>query len=232
MPLPVIEAVVFDILGTLVDEPAGLRAGIRAAAPTVDETGLEQLLALWQQHIAQEQQRILRHERAFASSEVLDREAAELVAARAGVTDPTVISWLAAAGQRLVPWPDSLHSLARLAERFPLIGLSNASRTALLRLNSHAGLRWHQALSAESAETYKPAAGVYRLAVELAARPPERLLMVAAHAWDLRGAREIGMRTAYVARPVGDPPAPGEQFDLHAVGLDDLADQLEQYAAV
>src|SRR5688572_19477688 len=130
MPLPVIEAVVFDILGTLVDEPAGLRAGIRAAAPTVDETGIEQLLALW------EQQRILRDERAFASSEVLDREAAELVAARAGVTDPTVISWLAAAGQRLVPWPDSLHSLTRLAERFPLIGLSNASRSALLRLNA------------------------------------------------------------------------------------------------
>ena len=30
-----------------------------------------------------------------------------------------------------------------------------------------------------------------------------RLLMVAAHAWDLRGAQAVGMRTAYVERPVG-----------------------------
>ncbi|HWM04741.1 MAG TPA: HAD-IA family hydrolase, partial [Actinophytocola sp.] len=69
-----------------------------------------------------------------------------------------MIATLAAAGQRLSPWPDSQAGLARLAEHFPLIGLSNASRTALLALNAHAGLRWHQALSAESAGTYKPAA--------------------------------------------------------------------------
>jgi len=232
MPPPAIEAVVFDILGTLVDEPAGLRAGIRAAAPSVDEAGREQLLDLWQQHIALEQQRIVHGERAFASSEILDREAAEIVAARAGVDDPAAVSELASAGQRLAPWPDSVAGLARLAQRFPLIGLSNASRTALLRLNSHAGLRWHQVLSAESAGTYKPAAEVYRLAVELTGRPAERLLMVAAHAWDLRGAREIGMRTAYVARPVGDPPAPGERFDLHADGRDDLAEQLERHTDV
>ncbi len=51
---------------------------------------------------------------------------------------------------------DTVAGLAQLAERFPLIGLSNASRTALLGLNAHAGLRWHQALSAEDARTYKP----------------------------------------------------------------------------
>ena len=50
--------------------------------------------------------------------------------------------------------------------------------------------------------------------------------MVAAHAWDLRGAAAVGLRTAYVARPVGDPPSTEDRFDLHARGLDDLADQL------
>lgn len=50
--------------------------------------------------------------------------------------------------------------------------------------------------------------------------------MVAAHAWDLRGAREAGLRTAYVARPVGDPPASSDRFDLHATGLAELADRL------
>lgn len=228
MPSPAIDVVVFDVLGTLVDEPAGIRAAVQSAAPHCDEGSVKKLLARWQAHVEREQQRILRGDRPFEPSEVLDGEAAQLVADSVGITDPGVVATLAAAGQRLPPWPDSQTGLARLAERFPLIGLSNASRTALLGLNAHAGLRWHQALSAESAETYKPAAAVYGLALQVAARPPERLLMVAAHAWDLRGAQALGMRTAYVARPVGEPPAPGDRFDLHAQSLDDLADQLDE----
>ena len=37
--------------------------------------------------------------------------------------------------------------------------------------------------------------------------------MVAAHAWDLRGAQAAGMRTAYVHRPAGDPPTDSDDFD-------------------
>jgi 2-haloacid dehalogenase len=221
-----IDALVFDVLGTLVDEPAGIRAAIATAAPTHDEDSIDELLGVWQEHIAREQERIVAGTRAFVASEVLDAEAAALVAQHAGITDADTVAALGTAGRRVPPWPDTHAGLARLAERFPLIGLSNASHSALLRLNAHAGLRWHQALSAQGASTYKPAADVYQLAVDVAACPPERLLMVAAHAWDLRGAQAVGLRTAYVARPVGDPPATTDHFDLHARGLDDLADQL------
>ncbi|MEU5022926.1 haloacid dehalogenase type II [Streptomyces milbemycinicus] len=221
-----IDAVVFDVLGTLVDEPAGLRAGIRELDPSLDGPRTEQLLSLWQQHIDREQRRILDGSRPYLTSDALDREAARLVADAAGVDDPAAVAALALSARRLPPWPDTVAGLARLAERFPLIGLSNASRTALLGLNAHAGLRWHQALSAEDARTYKPDPAVYQLAVTVSARPPERLLMVAAHAWDLRGAQRVGLRTAYVARPVGDPPASSDRFDLYADGLTDLADQL------
>ena len=31
------------------------------------------------------------------------------------------------------------------------------------------------------------------------------------------------MRTAYVERPVGDPPSAMDSFDMHAESLDDLA---------
>ncbi|MEV6905855.1 haloacid dehalogenase type II [Amycolatopsis sp. NPDC051071] len=212
-----IDALVFDILGTLVDEPAGIRAGIRAAAPRADT---DELVKLWQDHIETEQRRIVDGERPYATSDVLDREAAQLIAGRRNPEK------LATIGQRLPPWPDTVEGLARLAKHFPLIGLSNASRSALLRINAHAGLRWHQALSAEDAQTYKPDPAVYELAVKVAKTSPERLLMVAAHAWDLRGAQSVGLRTAYVARPVGDPPKPGDRFDFHADGLADLADQL------
>ncbi|GAA4929884.1 haloacid dehalogenase type II [Streptomonospora halophila] len=227
MPVPDIDALVFDVLGTLVDEPAGLRAGIRGLDPSLDDSGAERLLSLWQGHIEREQRRIRDGARPYAAGDALDREAARIVADAAGVGDPAAVAALALAGRRLPPWPDAAAGLARLAERFPLIGLSNASRTALLELDAHAGLRWHQALSAEDARAYKPDPAVYRLAVTVSGRPPERLMMVAAHAWDLRGAQALGLRTAYVARPVGDPPASADRFDLHAEGLADLADQLD-----
>ncbi|GLY87758.1 haloacid dehalogenase type II [Actinoallomurus iriomotensis] len=222
-----IDAIVFDVLGTLVDESAGIRAGIRDLAPSLDDAEAERLLSLWQRHVDREQRRVVDGDRPYVAGDVLDREAARLVADAAGVDDPDAVAALALAGRRPPPWPDTVAGLARLAERFPLIALSNASRTALLGLNAHAGLRWHQVLSAEDARTYKPDPAAYRSAVTVSGRPPERLLMVAAHAWDLRGAQDIGLRTAYVARPGGDPPTASDRFDLHADDLADLADELD-----
>lgn len=222
-----VDAVVLDILGTLVDETSGLRTAIRAVLPQAADADVDEALGLWQRHVEAEQRRVVDGGRPFANSEAIDLEAAQLVAGRFGVTDPASVAALGTAGQRLPAWPDSVAGLDRLADRRPLIGLSNASRAALLRLNAHAGLRWHQALSVEAAGTYKPAPEVYRLAVETAARPPERLVMVAAHAWDLRGAQALGMRTAYVGRPVGDPPSAADRFDWEVQDLAELAEVLD-----
>ncbi|MFD9896460.1 haloacid dehalogenase type II [Amycolatopsis sp. NPDC059027] len=223
---PLIEVVVFDVLGTLVDEPGGLRAAIRDAVPAADDAAVDELFTAWQEHVEQEQRRIAQGHRTYAGSEVIDREAAERVAGRAGLTDPAAIARLATAGQRLPPWPDSAAGLERLARQFPVLGLSNAGRTALPRLAAHAGLRWHQALSGEAALAYKPAPEVYQLALDAAGCPPERVLMVAAHAWDLRGAQATGMRTAYVQRPIGDAPSSSDVFDWRCTGLDELATAL------
>lgn len=159
-----IDAVVFDVLGTLVDEPSGLRTEIRAAVPGADDDIAQELLAEWQRHIAFQQQQIAQGHREYVNTEIIDAEAAQRVAERAGIDDEAVIARLATAGQRLPPWSDSVVGLERLAHQFPVLGLSNASRTALLRLNAHAGLRWHQALSSEAVLAYKPEPEVYQLA--------------------------------------------------------------------
>lgn len=217
-----IDLVVFDILGTLVDEPGGLQASIGELAPT----GVDGLVEAWLSHVADQQSDIVEGRRPYANSDVLDREAAELVAAECGVTDAAAVDRLATAERRLDPWPDTVEGLELLARHFPLVGLSNASRATLTRLNAHAGLRWHYLLSAEDAGSYKPGPDVYQLAVDVAGGAPERVLMVAAHAWDLRGAQAVGLRTAYVRRPVGDPPLATDSFDHHAASLADLATAL------
>ncbi|MCX2732121.1 haloacid dehalogenase type II [Saccharopolyspora sp. NFXS83] len=221
-----VEVVVFDVLGTLVDEAGGLRAEIRDAVPASGGAAIDELFALWQQHVDIEQRRIGRGDRAYVNSDVIDGEAAMRVADRAGLGDPATIARLATAGRRLPPWDDSVAGLQQLARHHPVLGLSNASGAGLLRLNAHAGLRWHRALSAEAVLAYKPAPEVYQLAVDTAGCPPERVLMVAAHAWDLRGARAMGMRTAYVHRPGGDPPTNSDVVDGRFNGLDELATAL------
>ncbi|MBB4931712.1 2-haloacid dehalogenase [Lipingzhangella halophila] len=221
-----IEVVVFDILGTMVDEPGGLRTAIRDALPTSDDASIDQLLTVWQEHVEHEQKRIADGSRAYANSEIIDREAAQRVADCAGLIDPAATERLATASQRLSPWDDSLAGLTRLGRSFPVLGLSHASRATLLRLNAHAGLRWHQALSTEDAQVHKPAPEAYRLALDAAGCPPEHVLMVAAHAWDLRGALAVGMRAAYVQRPGGDPPERRDTFDWRSNGLDELATAL------
>lgn len=220
------EIVVFDILGTMVDEPSGIRRGLRAVLPDIDDARMSELVGVWYAHVDEQQQEILAGRRRYANSAVIDLEAATRVAAEVDIADGDSVRALAASGQRLEPWPDSVSALDRIATQFTVIGLSNASRSALTRINAHAGLRWHQALSAEDAHSYKPNPDVYRLAIANAGCSPDRLLMVAAHAWDLRGAQAVGMRTAYVERPVGDPPTATDSFDLCAKSLDDLAMRL------
>jgi 2-haloacid dehalogenase len=223
---PDLEVIVFDILGTMVDEPSGIRRGLRTLLPDVDDARKSELVAVWQRHVDEQQREVLAGRRPYAGSTVIDLEAATRVAAEAGIGDADEIRSLADSGQRLDPWPDSVPALDRIASRFPVVGLSNASHSALTRISSHAGLRWHQVLSAEDVHSYKPHPDVYRLAISNAGCAPDRLLMVAAHAWDLRGAQAAGMRTAYVERPVGDPPSATDSFDLAAESLADLASRL------
>lgn len=214
-----LELVVFDILGTLVDEPGGLRRSIRELSPVESGDHVDDLVDMWQSYVARQQQKMLDGHRPYADSDVVDREAAELVADKCGVTDTGAIGRLATAARRLDPWPGTIGSLDQLAQKLPVVGLSNASRATLTRLNAHAGLRWHYVLSAEDAQSYKPAPEVYRLAADIVGDAPERVLMVAAHAWDLRGAQAVGLRTAYVERPVTDPPLATDSFDYHAASL-------------
>lgn len=221
-----IEVIVFDVLGTLADDFGGLRQEFRAVVPGADDAYADELLDVWLRHVVQEQGRVYRGEGPYVSSTVIDAGAAHRVAAHAGLTDPAAIARLTTAGRRPPPFADSIAGLDRLARRFAVIALSNASRRALLHLNAHAGLRWHQALSAEAARAYKPDPAAYRLAIDAAGVPADRMLMVAAHAWDLRGAQASGLRTAYVHRPGGDPPADSDTFDGGFADMDELAGAL------
>jgi 2-haloacid dehalogenase len=109
---------------------------------------------------------------------------------------------LVGAWHRLDPWPDVRAGLEALRGGRVTAALSNGHVALLIDLARHADLRFDCLLSAELARAYKPAPEAYTTAARLLGVAPSELMLVAAHAWDLEGAREAGLRTAFVARPL------------------------------
>ncbi|MDB5816913.1 MAG: 2-haloalkanoic acid dehalogenase, type, partial [Rhizobacter sp.] len=145
---------------------------------------------------------------------------------------------------RLHGWPDSVEGLARLKQKHVISTLSNGNVAQLTNMGKHAGLPWDCVLSAETMGHYKPDLVVYETAARLLGWKPSEVMMVAAHPGDLRAAQRVGLRTAYVRRPLehgpekaaaatasplGLPPGTGpDRFDFVVDSLTELADRLEQ----
>ena len=221
-----IRAVAIDVLGTLVDEPAAIASTLRAQLPGSSGDDIDRALHEWDAYLARAQRDIVAGRRGFVDADALEAETLAHVLGDARPIDDAPAAPLSCVGAALDPWPDAVEGVRRLAELLPVYGLSNATTGTLEALASRAGFAWSGALSASAAAAYKPAPEVYRLALDATGLDAEQVLMVAAHAWDLRGAAAIGMRTAYVARPVGDPPSSDDAFDGEFGSLAELADAL------
>lgn len=215
---------VFDVLGTLVDQTSSLRSAVEATTD-LGRAAAASLVDDWMQGVAEREQAIVRGEREFVPSERLDVEVLEGLVGRWAISTE-VIPLLAGASATSAPWKGAASALQSISAVATVAGLSNASRRVLESLSDGAGFDWDLLLSAEDVGTYKPDAAMYRLAMERAPETDEPPFMVAAHAWDLRAAKAVGMRTAYVPRPNGDPPSPGDRFDVVATDLEDLERQL------
>src|SRR5438309_878556 len=111
-----------------------------------------------------------------------------------------------------LPWPDAIEGLTRLRRRFITTTLSNGNMSLLTDMAKNAGLPWDCILSAELVRHYKPDREAYLQVSEFLDVAPDQVLMVAAHPRDLAAARQAGLRTAYVHRPLEfgprtEPPA-------------------------
>ncbi len=128
---------------------------------------------------------------------------------------------LAEGMRRLPPHPEVPERLRRLRDvGLCLATLTNSTAAVGEAQLTNAGLRdlFEQALSADIVRRLKPAPEPYRLAAEQLGVPLEQIRLVAAHAWDIAGARRVGCATAFVARPgqVLDPLAPGSSVPICA----------------
>ncbi|GAC07734.1 MAG: haloacid dehalogenase type II [Paraglaciecola chathamensis] len=100
--------------------------------------------------------------------------------------------------------PDVKAGLKALKEQgFKLVSLTNSSNKGVETQFKNAGLTdyFDKRMSIEDIKVYKPDLRAYAWALEQLNIKPEEALMVAAHGWDVAGAKAAGLQTAFVARP-------------------------------
>jgi len=129
----------------------------------------------------------------------------------------------------LPPHPDVVPALNRLrAAGWTLAALSNNPIETVTAQFEAAALRplFAQVFAASWSGRLKPHPAPYAMAAESLAVQPADILFVAAHGWDIAGAANAGMRTAFVARSgeVVEPLSPAPH--LSVPNLMDLAEVL------
>ena len=221
-----VDTLLFDVLGTVVDEAGSMHAELTAA---LDQVGAAEqaadLTKAWTQRFAALVASII-DGAPWRSTDDLNAAALSDVLRDGPQLPEATVLHLGLVGHRLKPWPDAQAALRRLAERYTIVALSNGNLSMLADLFSTGGLTWHLTLSGELVHAYKPDPAVYRLALDRLALDPSRTLMVAAHPWDLRAAAGLGLRTAYVERAGEGTPDPTDTFDVTAPDLATLAEVL------
>jgi 2-haloacid dehalogenase len=239
MPNPAatgIKAILFDVFGTVVDWRGSLIAHL---TPWGAERGLhadwEGLADAWRAAYMPSMNRVRRGEIPWHNLDDLQHESLEEIAPKFGLPknlsaadrDHIVTAW-----HRLDPWPDSLEGLTRLRKIFTIAPLSNGNVALLVNMAKRAGLPWDMVFATELFRHYKPDRETYLGAVALLGLQPHETLMAAAHNGDLRAARALGLKTAFIARLTEYGPAqktdlgPEEDWDIVASDIIDLATQL------
>jgi 2-haloacid dehalogenase len=230
-----VRALTFDIFGTTVDWLTGVAAeGRRLGQLHGVEADWERLAGAWRALYMPSMNRVRRGELPWTNFDRLHRMSLEEVLSEVGADgfDPAAREELTHAWERLPAWPDSAEGLRRLAKRFTVATLSNGNRSQQTALINFAKLPFQRLLSAEDFHHYKPDPEVYLGAASALGLEAQQVMMVASHKSDLRAAQAVGLRAAFVERPLEKGLAGGADLlpdpfaDVQASDFMDLADQL------
>jgi len=132
------------------------------------------------------------------------------------------------AWQDLSPHADVAEGLRRLKSRYKLVALSNGEQAYLEHLEKERmRFGFDAIISVQRAGVFKPHPAVYRTGAMVLGLEPHQIMMIAAHAFDIMGARACGYRGAYVNRyrlPYEESPF---KPDIEVRDFVELADRLE-----
>jgi 2-haloacid dehalogenase len=234
MGLSQIKALTFDVFGTLVDWRGTI---VREGQRLGEQYGLR---VDWSDFATRWMRKYVGVQRRGSTREplgmILYRAGLELLD-ESGVKDlfpPQEREHFASLWGRLDPWPDVVPGLLSLKGRYRLVALSNADVGLGWSLARHAGLPWDALLSSDAVGAYKPDPRVYQMALKELDLEGHQVMMVAAHLFDLEGAKNLGFKTAFIRREgeeSGSGSGSGSADPSRASYVDLIASDMRDFAS-
>jgi 2-haloacid dehalogenase len=229
-----IQALAFDVFGTVVDWRSGV---IREGEGLGRKKGLDADWAAfadaWRARYKPSMDKVRSGEQPWKTLDALHRASLEELLVEFGIEGLTEEEkdHLNKVWHRLDPWRDSVPGLTRLKRRYIICTLSNGNVALLTNMAKRASLPWDLILSAELVRHYKPDPETYLMVPNLLDLRPEEVMLIAAHPSDLHNAQNHDLRTAYIPRPLewgpeGEAEPPDPSFDLVAQDLIELAEKM------
>ena len=230
-----VKALVFDTFGTVVDWRSSVSKEVEDLA---SRKGLKvdgvKFADAWRGGYAPSMNRVRNGELPWTRLDDLHRMILDQLLVDFNITGLSEVETdaLNRAWHRLRPWPDAVAGLTRLKKKFTIAPLSNGNIALMTALAKHSGLPWDCILGAELVRHYKPDREVYLSAADFLDLEPAEVMMVAAHLGDLRAAKALGLKTAFVTRPLeygptGKPDLKADAFvDVSAKDFNELASRL------
>jgi 2-haloacid dehalogenase len=230
-----VQALLFDVFGTVVDWRSGVIRDVTAVAGRAGVSlDAARFADQWRAGYRPAMDLVRSGQLPWTKLDGLHRRVLDGLAGEFGLAGlpEAELDWLNTCWHRLDPWPDAVPGLARLRQRYVLAAFSNGNVALLVNMAKRAGLPWDAILSAELFRRYKPDPQTYLGAVELLSLDPARVMLVAAHNDDLSAAADLGLATSFLPRPAEHGPgqqanlAPTREYTVVATDLADLATQL------
>ena len=228
-PITNVDTLTFDIFGTVLNLTGSLTPPVeKFLSEHHASIGGDQFYAQWRarQRLEQYQDNLLM----LGHSGYLETSRRAFVytlkANRVEFTDQEVAKFMMVYND-LQPYDDAIEGLNRLAKKYALVALSNGEQRYLEHLaKNNIRKEFDAIISVERVGAFKPHPAVYRNAANTLGKEPSQIMMVAAHSFDIMGARACGYRGAYVNRyrlPTEESPY---QPDFEVEDFLALADRL------
>jgi 2-haloacid dehalogenase len=192
------EAITFDCYGTLIDWETGIMSALR---PILSAHGKnlpdDRVLELYgefeveaEQGEYQNYKSVLQSVvRSFGANLSFTPSAAEIEA-----ISESLPGWS--------PWPDTVAALKKLGTRYKLAIISNIDDDLFATTRPKLPVEFHSVTTAQQAGCYKPALGIFRIALEKLGIAPGHVLHVGQSIYhDVLPAHSLGLAAVWVNRP-------------------------------
>ncbi|CAM1510932.1 Fc.00g084450.m01.CDS01 [Cosmosporella sp. VM-42] len=228
-----IKAVFFDFMGTCLDWHTSV---VESLPSTITRTEASKLALEWRRQYFIENNRRFRQN---LNPEDIDTTLARVLEAvlnespdHKSLLDSDTKRRMIEAWHSQPAWPEVQEAIRTVREDLGLEVFVHANGTTRLQLDlsRSSGLSFNMLFSSQLLGCYKPSPDAYNNALDLVKLKPEEVVLVAAHAYDLRGAQNVGLKTIYIHRWTDDVDEDMEkvrmEFDAFLEGMKDLPDTI------